>query len=145
MQQTVSLSDVIFEFSIRGLIVRLSNMAGVSTGSIQILIVCALLGLIALLLLRFGEPILWAIFGKPEPAEPAPLPYNENLNKITARALIGREGTAQAPLRPMGIAKVDGRTYTVKSEGIYIDPGTPIRVDSIEGPHIIVVPLMEDA
>lgn len=77
--------------------------------------------------------------------QPSPLPYNEDLNRITAQALIGREGTAQAPLRPMGMAKVDGRTYTVKSEGIYIDPGTPVRVDRIEGPHIIVVPVVEEA
>lgn len=76
--------------------------------------------------------------------EPNRLLFNDDLNPITAQVLIGREGVVQAPLRPMGNVKLDGRTYVVKSEGIYIDPGTPVRVDRIEGPHIIVVPVMEE-
>ncbi|MBL7647257.1 MAG: NfeD family protein [Candidatus Hydrogenedentes bacterium] len=98
-----------------------------------------------MIIIRFSEPLLWVIFGKPEPVEPAPLLFNDDLNPITAQVLVGREGVVQAPLRPMGNVKLDGRTYVVKSEGEYIDPGTPVRVDRIEGPHIIVVPVTEEA
>lgn len=77
--------------------------------------------------------------------EPNRLLFNDDLNPVTAQVLVGREGVVQAPLRPMGNVKLDGRTYVVKSEGVYIDPGTPVRVDRIEGPHIIVVPVAEEA
>ena len=146
MQQTMSHNELHSAPALRGHLNNLAEMAGETFHSAQGIVGGVLLAFVAMLLLRFHEPIIRALFGSPEaPPEPAPLLFNEDLTPHTAQVLVGRKGTAQAPLRPMGKAEVGGRTYTVKSEGIYIDPGTPVRVDRIEGPHIIVVPVMEEA
>jgi len=145
MNETIKLTDLLFEFSIRGLLRTITDIVGGTNFAFAVL----LLGGIALtsfvLILRFDKSIRWWFFNNNEPLEPSPLLYNDDLNPVTAQVLVGLEGVVQAPLRPMGNVKLDGRTYVVKSEGHYIDPGTPVRVDRIEGPHIIVVPLMEDA
>lgn len=146
MQQTVNFTDFILDIAIRSVVVRLADLAGGAPISVQILILVAIaiLGGIVLLILRFDESIRWWFFNKPEVNEPTPLLFNEDLNPVTAQVLVGREGVVQAPLRPLGNVQLDGRTYVVKSEGHYIEPGTPVRVDRIEGPHIIVVPVMEE-
>jgi len=146
MQQTVSYTDFIFDIAIRGVVVRLANLAGGMSISVQILVLVtvAILGIVVLLILRFDESIRWWFFQKPEVIEPTPLLFNEDLNPITAKVLVGREGVVQAPLRPLGNVQLDGRTFVVKSEGRYVEAGTPVRVDRIEGPHIIVVPVTEE-
>ncbi len=50
----------------------------------------------------------------------------------------GRRGTAVAPLRPAGIADIDGERVDVVSQGEYIDGGAPIEVVSVEGNRIVV-------
>jgi membrane protein implicated in regulation of membrane protease activity len=146
MQQTVTYTDFIFDIAIRGVLVRLANLAGGASlsGQIMIVMVIVALGIVVLQIFRFHETILGWFFGKPEVIEPTPLLFNEDLNPVTAQVLVGREGVVQAPLRPLGNVQLDGRTYVVKSEGQYVEPGTPVRVDRIEGPHIIVVPVTEE-
>jgi membrane-bound serine protease (ClpP class) len=144
MNETIKLSDLLFEISINRISRILTNMVGVSNLTVALL----LLGVVAIvafvLIIRFDPTIRYWFISRNEPLEPSPLLFNDDLDPITAQVLVGREGVVQAPLRPMGNVKLDGRTYVVKSEGIYIDPGTPVRVDRIEGPHIIVVPVMEE-
>jgi membrane-bound serine protease (ClpP class) len=144
MNETINLSDLLFEISINRISRILTNMVGVSNLTVALL----LLGVVAIvafvLIIRFDPTIRYWFISRNEPLEPSPLLFNDDLDPITAQVLVGREGVVQAPLRPMGNVKLDGRTYVVKSEGIYIDPGTPVRVDRIEGPHIIVVPVMEE-
>jgi membrane-bound serine protease (ClpP class) len=54
------------------------------------------------------------------------------------RAWLGARGTAASPLRPAGIASLEGRRVDVVSEGEYIDPGAPIEVVRVEGNRIVV-------
>jgi membrane-bound serine protease (ClpP class) len=52
--------------------------------------------------------------------------------------LLGRPGTALSPLRPAGIATIDGVRVDVVSDGGFIDAGTPIEVTRVEGNRVVV-------
>lgn len=51
---------------------------------------------------------------------------------------VGARGTASTPLRPSGIADLDGQRVDVVSDGEYIDAGAPIEVTRVEGNRIVV-------
>ena len=51
---------------------------------------------------------------------------------------IGKVGRAHTPLRPAGIAEFDGVRLSVLSEGDFIEPGTPVRVEKVSGNRIMV-------
>jgi membrane-bound serine protease (ClpP class) len=51
---------------------------------------------------------------------------------------LGRTGTALSPLRPAGIADIDGARVDVVSDGGFIDAGTPIEVTRVDGNRIVV-------
>jgi len=53
---------------------------------------------------------------------------------------LGRTGTTLSPLRPAGIADLDGRRVDVVSEGDFIDAGTTIEVTRVDGNRIVVRP-----
>ena len=52
--------------------------------------------------------------------------------------LIGKTGVAHTPLRPAGIAELDGMRLNVVTEGDYIEKGTPVRVVRVAGNRIVV-------
>ncbi|GHU23350.1 serine protease [Spirochaetia bacterium] len=52
--------------------------------------------------------------------------------------LLGKTGTAASTLRPAGKAAIDGRIYSVESEGEFIEQGTGIRVAQVAGNRITV-------
>lgn len=54
------------------------------------------------------------------------------------QALIGLEGVAQSALRPSGVAIVGGRRLDVITAGVWIEPGTPVRVTAVQGHRIEV-------
>jgi membrane-bound serine protease (ClpP class) len=54
------------------------------------------------------------------------------------RRWVGRQGIAAGPLRPAGIAVIDGERVDVVSQGDYLDAGTPIEVVTVEGNRIVV-------
>ena len=57
-------------------------------------------------------------------------------------ALLGTHGVAEGSLRPAGKMRTDdGRFVDVVSDGVFIDGGTPVSVDRIEGNRVIVRPL----
>lgn len=56
----------------------------------------------------------------------------------TNRQWLGRRGTAHSPLRPAGIAEIDGMRLDVVSDGDFIDAGTAIEVTRVEGNRIVV-------
>ena len=63
------------------------------------------------------------------------------------RQWLGRTGTALSPLRPAGIAEIDGVRVDVVSDGGFIDAGTPIEVTRVDGNRIVVrrsLPRQED-
>lgn len=65
----------------------------------------------------------------------------------TDRRWLGRTGTARSPLRPAGIADIDGTRVDVVSDGGFIDAGTAVQVTRVDGNRIVVrraVPSQEE-
>jgi len=54
------------------------------------------------------------------------------------RRWLGRTGTALSPLRPAGIAEIDGARVDVVSDGGFIDAGTSIEVTRVDGNRVVV-------
>jgi membrane-bound serine protease (ClpP class) len=54
------------------------------------------------------------------------------------RRWLGKGGTTVSPLRPAGIADLDGERVDVVSQGEWIDAGSPIEVIRVEGNRIVV-------
>ena len=52
--------------------------------------------------------------------------------------LVGRQGVAKTPLRPTGMAELDGRYVDVTTEGEHLEPGTPVEVVHVDGLRIVV-------
>jgi membrane-bound serine protease (ClpP class) len=55
---------------------------------------------------------------------------------------LGRTGKTLSPLRPAGIAEIDGNRIDVVSDGGFIESATPIQVTRVDGNRIVVRPLM---
>ena len=51
---------------------------------------------------------------------------------------LGKSGTALSPLRPAGIAELEGKRVDVVSEGDLIEPGVPVVVTRVDGNRIVV-------
>src|SRR3970040_1397166 len=51
---------------------------------------------------------------------------------------LGKRGLASSPLRPAGIAEIDGQRVDVVSDGDLIDPGQFIEVARVDGNRIVV-------
>jgi membrane-bound serine protease (ClpP class) len=51
---------------------------------------------------------------------------------------LGRTGTTDSPLRPAGIATIDGMRVDVVSDGNFIDAGAPVVVVRVDGNRIVV-------
>lgn len=56
----------------------------------------------------------------------------------TDRQWLGKTGRAVSPLRPAGIAEIDGTRVDVVSDGVFIDAGAPVRVTRVDGNRIVV-------
>lgn len=54
------------------------------------------------------------------------------------RTWLGKSGTAHSPLRPAGIAEIEGKRVDVVSDGDLIESGTPIVVTHVDGNRIVV-------
>ena len=52
--------------------------------------------------------------------------------------MVGKEGVCTTALRPAGDAEFDGKRLDVVSEGAFIEKGSAVRIDRIEGLRIIV-------
>jgi membrane-bound serine protease (ClpP class) len=55
---------------------------------------------------------------------------------------LGRTGKALSPLRPAGIADIDGSRVDVVSDGAFIEAAAPIEVTRVDGNRIVVRRLM---
>lgn len=51
---------------------------------------------------------------------------------------LGKSGTAFSPLRPAGIAEIEGERVDVVSDGEFIEPGVPITATRVDGNRIVV-------
>ena len=68
------------------------------------------------------------------------LPSDQGYSSAPAgdKRLLGEAGTAVSPLRPAGIAEINGERLDVVSDGELIEPGTPIVVTRVDGNRIVV-------
>ena len=68
------------------------------------------------------------------------LMLNENLSTGEAAdmsAYLNKIGITQTVLRPAGIALIDGERVNVVSAGEYIESGTSVRVEEVEGGRVL--------
>jgi membrane-bound serine protease (ClpP class) len=56
----------------------------------------------------------------------------------TDRQLLGKSGIAILPLRPSGIADIDGERVDVVPDGEFIEAGAHIVVSRVDGNRIVV-------
>jgi membrane-bound serine protease (ClpP class) len=54
------------------------------------------------------------------------------------RSWLGKSGTTLTPLRPAGIADIDGQRVDVVSEGEFVESGALITVIRVDGNRIVV-------
>ena len=54
------------------------------------------------------------------------------------REWLGKTGTTVSPLRPAGIADIDGQRVDIVSQGEWIDSGAPVEVIRVDGNRIVV-------
>jgi membrane-bound serine protease (ClpP class) len=54
------------------------------------------------------------------------------------RQWLGRSGTALSPLRPSGVAEIEGRRVDVVSDGSFIETGALIEVIRVDGNRVVV-------
>ncbi len=80
-----------------------------------------------------GKRLLFGESGKHEPVIP-----EESLNRLDA--LLGAEGDALTDLRPVGIARIEGRRIDVLAEIAFIPAGAKVKVTGVEGSQIKVRP-----
>jgi membrane-bound serine protease (ClpP class) len=73
--------------------------------------------------------------GPEEDATVASMPVNLELE-----ALRGRYGRAVSALRPAGVADFNGRRIDVITEGMMVEPGTPVRCIEVKAGKVIVRP-----
>jgi membrane-bound serine protease (ClpP class) len=69
---------------------------------------------------------------------PAPMADASEEEEIPLTSLVGKRGVAVSVLRPVGRADIEGRSYSVESNGDYISAGTPVEVYRVRGNRIIV-------
>ncbi len=80
--------------------------------------------------LPFGRQLVLTTELPPEGGYVSPPPAD--------RSWLGRTGIASSPLRPAGIAEIDGTRVDVVSDGAFIDPGTAVEVIRVDGNRIVV-------
>ncbi len=61
-----------------------------------------------------------------------------NLTDAKPETLIGKTGVALTPLRPSGIALIDGKRYSVETQATFTDKDTEVTVIAVDGPKITV-------
>ena len=57
---------------------------------------------------------------------------------VTLLALLGKTGMSVTPLRPSGLAQIEGRGIDVTADNVMIEKQTPIQVVKVEGRRIVV-------
>jgi membrane-bound serine protease (ClpP class) len=62
------------------------------------------------------------------------------LSSAKDTSLQGMKGVAVTPLRPSGTAEIDGKRYSVITEGVFVSVGTSVVVSRIDGGRIVVKP-----
>jgi len=59
-------------------------------------------------------------------------------HEASRESLVGKEGVTKSPLRPAGVALIEGQRVDVVSRGEFVEPGRPVRVIAVDGTRIVV-------
>lgn len=106
------------------------------SGLISLGIAVVITTLVVLLVIRyFGHRGVWNRFILRE-QQRSELGYKTSKDHGN---LLGKEGIALTPLRPAGIAVIEGRTVDVVSEGMFIERDRLIQVLEVQGGKVVVV------
>lgn len=102
-----------------------------------------------LILSTVGIGILIKVFGGSNLWKRISLDKSETVEEgYVSRAededLSGKEGRALTPLRPSGVAEIDGRRVDVVSQGDFIDKNEKIKVLSSQGSRVVVEKLKNE-
>ncbi len=114
------------------------------TVAVGILSAIAGIGVLALAgprLRMFDRLTLHTVIGGTAGGQPLPPPVPEAPEAADAEpasGLVGRRGVALTTLRPSGRAVIDGGTYSVETDGTFVEAGAQLRVDSVRGSRILV-------
>ena len=68
---------------------------------------------------------------------------SSSLAEEKMQELVGSIGTVLNPLHPAGIAEFDGERFDVVSHGEFVEKGSKVRIDKIEGVRILVSEVKE--
>ncbi|MEL6498506.1 MAG: NfeD family protein [Planctomycetota bacterium] len=109
------------------------------------------LGILTLIVLFPASFFLWvkllpttswgqALLGERPESERQTLADREQESRDALRALIGEQGTAITPLRPVGTVEVAGSRYDALAEGIAIERGDAVRVTGADLTQLRVRP-----
>ena len=60
------------------------------------------------------------------------------------KSLVGKIGRTKSKMLPSGAISIEGRTIDAVSEGMFIEPGQPVRVTEVRGNRVVVRPVDED-
>ena len=74
----------------------------------------------------------------PPANEPASVRGRAGVSMEDYSTLVGKSGRTVTPLRPSGIAEIEGERYSVVSEGELIEDNTEVLVVEIQGNSIVV-------
>lgn len=80
---------------------------------------------------RFGKRMM-----PDPPSAESSRPYVKEREKLSK--LVGSFGTTATLHTPGGITLVDGRRYHSESQGLLIEPSTPVRIIDVEGNRIVI-------
>ena len=98
-----------------------------------VVLVAALVLLIAIRSARFG-----AISKSPLIQSETALPEDYSSNEKNYSYLIGKLGVTETVCKPIGKVRIEGQTYSVITNGEYIDKDKEIYVSEVDGTSIIV-------
>jgi membrane-bound serine protease (ClpP class) len=64
-------------------------------------------------------------------------------SELKLRQFEGKKGVTKTQLRPSGVAEISGERVNVVSEGMIIEPGTPVQVIEVTGNRVVVQKIEE--
>ncbi|HWL11315.1 MAG TPA: NfeD family protein [Planctomicrobium sp.] len=108
-------------------------------GSVAVLIPSSIIGGFTLLArTSLGNRVLLTA-----PTEEEVTPHLREQQHLTS--LIGKRGTALNLMTPGGMVRVQGERIHAVSEGMMIEPDSPIEIISVRGTRVVVRPIPEDS
>lgn len=122
------------------LTLRTTQLSFVAALSETLLYVAVLGAIFLVLFFLLPQNPIWKKIGL---WERSPAQEKESLSSPYEH-LLGKEGVTKTVLRPAGVAEIGGRSYDVVSRGEFIERGTQVVVDAVQGNTIIVRRRKED-